>query len=198
MLAQPGVFAPSRSTLVACAALVWGIFSARPAAAEPSTWFYVGAGPSDLDFRPDENPTLIQLETGLGTPASHGIVFGGLFQMQGYLANGIDLGAALRTTHKSFVLGEWGAALDLGFYQRWWAGNSTGGSARLVLGAPLGITASLGGTLGSNDQRVIGVTLGIDFARLTVHRNSLLNWWHNPFPPDGADESARHAPVTRY
>jgi len=131
---------------------------------------------------------LIQLETGLGSPAKHGVVVGGLFQFQGYLANGIDLGAALRLTHKSFVLGDWGAGLDLGFYQRWWGGDSTGGSARLVLGAPLGITASIGGTLGSNDQRTVSATLGIDFARLTVHRNTALDWWNNPFPPETGDE----------
>jgi hypothetical protein len=167
---------------------VGGLLISNPAAAEPSTWFYVGAGPSDLDFRPQERPVLLQFETGLGTPAKHGIVFGGLFQFQGYLQQGVDLGAAFRTTHKSFVLGNWGAALDLGFYQRWWGPHSTGGSARLVLGAPLGITASIGGTLGSNDQRILSATLGIDFARLTVHRSSLLNWWSNPFPPDAEAE----------
>jgi hypothetical protein len=158
--------------------------------AEPSTWFYAGAGASELNFRPEETPVLLQFETGLGSPAKHGVVVGGLFQFHGYLANGADLGAALRLTHKSFVLGDWGMGLDLGFYQRWWGGDSTGGSARLVLGAPLGITASVGGTLGSNDHRVVSATLGIDFARLTVHRNSLLDWWSNPFPPDTGDEAA--------
>jgi len=172
-----------------CASFAWVTFGGvRPASAEPSTWFYAGAGAADLNFRPEETPMLIQLETGLGSPAKHGVVVGGLFQFHGYLANGIDLGGALRFTHKSFVLGGWGAGLDLGFYQRWWGGDSTGGSARLVLGAPLGITASIGGTLGSNDQHVISATLGIDFARLTVHRNSLLDWWNNPFPPETGDE----------
>jgi len=176
---------------VLAAGLVFGFTVTSPVAAEPSSWFYVGAGPADLDFRSGERPLLLQIETGFGTPARHGIVFGGLFQLHGYLEQGADLGAALRTTHKSFVLGSWGAGLDLGVYQRWWAGNSTGGSARLVLGAPLGITASLGGTLGSNDQRTLSATLGIDFARLTVHRTTLLDWWTNPFPPEGAEESAR-------
>ncbi len=157
---------------------------ALPARAEPSSWFYVGSGPSYLDVHGEYQPTTFQVETGLGSPPSHGLVVGGLFQFQGYLRHGADLGAALRTTHQSFVLGNWGAALDLGFYQRWWAGDSTGGSARLVLGAPLGITASIGGTLGSNDHRTLSATVGIDFARLTVFRTTLLNWWTNPFPPD--------------
>ena len=139
---------------------------------------------------------LLQFETGLGSPAKHGFVVGGLFQFHGYLANGVDLGAALRFTHKSFVLGDWGAALDLGFYQRWWGGDSTGGSARLVLGAPLGITASIGGTLGSNDQQIVSATLGIDFARLSVHRSTLLDWWHNPFPPETGDAPATSAGST--
>jgi hypothetical protein len=58
--------------------------------------------------------------------------------------------------------------------------------ARLVLGAPLGLTASIGGALGSNDHRTLTATIGIDFARLTVHRQSLLNWWPNPSPADTA------------
>jgi len=158
--------------------------------AEPSSWFYVGAGAAELDLQEKDQTPLLQLETGLGTPAKHGIVFGGLFQLGGYLRHGADLGAALRTTHKSFVLGDFGAALDLGFYQRWWGGQSTGASARLVLGAPLGITASIGGTLGSNEHRTLGATLGIDFARLTVHRTTLLDWWSNPFPPETGTDTA--------
>ncbi|HEY6726931.1 MAG TPA: hypothetical protein VI197_23020 [Polyangiaceae bacterium] len=176
-----------------------GLTSAVAARAEPSTWFYAGAGAADLNFRPEEYPMLIQLETGLGSPAKHGFVVGGLFQFHGYLANGSDLGAALRFTHASFVLGDWGAGLDLGFYQRWWGGNSTGGSGRLVLGAPLGITASIGGTMGSNDQRIVSATLGIDFARLSVHRSTLLDWWHNPFPPETGDApSASTTPDWRF
>jgi len=163
----------------------------RPVAAEPSTWMYLGAGPAELERDETDRSTLIQVETGLGSPAKFGLVFGGLFQLHGYLEHGIDLGAALRTTHEGFVLGSWGVALDLGFYQRWWGGDSTGGSARLVLGAPLGITASLGGALGTNDHRTLSATVGIDFARLTVHRDALLNWWTNPFPPEGSEELAR-------
>jgi hypothetical protein len=173
----------------ACLGAAVSVALVSPAAAEPSTWFYAGAGPAELDFEPEERPVLLQIETGLGTPAKHGIVLGGLFQLHTYLQHGADLGAAIRTTHANFVLGSWGAALDLGFYQRWWGGDSTGASARVVLGAPLGITASIGGTLGTGEHRTLSATLGIDFARLTVHRTTLLNWWSNPFPPETGAEA---------
>src|SRR5687768_9294276 len=85
------VFGPScRPRLVAMALLSASFASAAAARAEPSTWFYAGAGAADLNFRPEEYPMLIQLETGLGSPAKHGFVVGGLFQFHGYLANGAD------------------------------------------------------------------------------------------------------------
>ena len=49
-----------------------------------------------------------------------------------------------------------------------------------MLGAPWGITLSLGGGLGTNDARQYGATLGVDFARLTVYRLSGENWFPNP------------------
>ena len=88
----------------------------------------------------------------------------------------------LRTTTHGFVNGGWGAAIDLGGYQRWWGMGSTGGMGQLVLGAPWGITLAVGGGRGSNDGEHMSVMLGIDLARLTVYRRTGTSWWTNPFP----------------
>ena len=95
---------------------------------------------------------------------------------------GTDLGLSLRTATKGFVLGDWGAALDLGGYDRLWEGGSLGGQGSLVLGAPWGITLSLSGGMGTNDERHASAVIGIDFARLTVYRRSGENWFMNPYP----------------
>ena len=81
-----------------------------------------------------------------------------------------------------FVNGDWGGGVDLGGYQRWWGTGSTGLQGALVLGAPWGITMSVGAGAGTNDARHYSATLGIDFARLTVYRRSGDSWWKNPFP----------------
>jgi hypothetical protein len=80
------------------------------------------------------------------------------------------------------VTGGFGLALDVGPYRRFWGDGSTGGQAALVLGAPWGITLSVGGGLGTNDARLFGATLGLDFARLTVYRLAGENWFLNPHP----------------
>jgi hypothetical protein len=129
---------------------------------------------------------LFQVDSGYGTPATSPFVVAGLFNLLVFAEHGADIGASIRLTHAGYVLGDFGAGLDLGFYQRFWGGNSTGGSARLVLGAPYGISLSAGAMLGTNDHRTFLATLGIDFARMTVHRTTGLNWWQNPHPPETA------------
>jgi hypothetical protein len=52
----------------------------------------------------------------------------------------------------------------------------------LVLGAPWGITLSLGGGFGNDESRTYTASLGVDLARLTVYRRTGMNWWNNPFP----------------
>jgi hypothetical protein len=52
-----------------------------------------------------------------------------------------------------------------------------------VLGAPWGLT--LRGEAGygpSEDARMFGIVLGVDFARLTVFRTVGEDWYPNPFP----------------
>jgi hypothetical protein len=154
------------------------------ARADVSSWAYVGSGVSSLEQRGLErrlDPS-IALETGLGTPPSNTIVVGGLFKLLAQLGDGADVGLSLRLATRGFVTGRFGLALDAGPYQRFWGDGSTGGQAALVLGAPWGITLSVGGGVGSNDARQLGATLGLDFARLTVYRLSGENWFPNPHP----------------
>jgi hypothetical protein len=155
-----------------------------PARADVSSWAYFGTGVSSLEQRNLErrvNPTLA-IETGLGTPPTSPLVVGGLFKLSALFGDGADLGLALRVANRSFVTGGFGLALDAGPYQRFWGDGSTGGHAALVLGAPWGITLSVGGGLGTNDARLFGATLGLDFARLTVYRLAGENWFLNPHP----------------
>jgi len=166
------------------------LLCAGPAWADVSSWAYVGSGISsikqqDLDLKVDPS---LAIETGIGTPATHPFVLGGMFKLKGLIGDGADLALALRVATRGFVTGRFGLALDAGPYQRFWGAGSSGGQASLVLGAPWGITLSVGGGMGSNDAREFGATLGLDFARLTVYRLSGENWFPNPRPAFGPKE----------
>ncbi len=125
---------------------------------------------------------LLSLQTGMGTPPNSPIIVGGMFKLNTYFGRGTDLGLSLRTATQGFVLGDWGAAIDLGGYQRFWEVGSTGGQGSLVLGAPWGITLDVTGGIGTNDARHVSAVIGIDFARLTIYRTSGQNWFMNPYP----------------
>jgi hypothetical protein len=154
------------------------------ARADVSSWAYVGSGPTSFEqdgFEMKLAPTLA-IETGIGSAPSRPLVLGGLFKLQTLFGDGTDLGLALRVATRSFVTGDFGLAIDAGPYRRFWGEGSTGGQAAVVLGAPWGITLSVGAGLGSNGARQIGATLGLDFARLTVYRLAGENWFPNPRP----------------
>ncbi|HEY6561863.1 MAG TPA: hypothetical protein VI072_31560 [Polyangiaceae bacterium] len=125
----------------------------------------------------------LQVETGIGTPPGDSLIFGGLGRIHTHFGEGADLALFLRTAMPGFVNGSWGGALDLGGYQRFWGIESSGGAGSLVLGAPWGITLSLGAMVGTNEARTFSASLGIDFARLTVYRLAGQSQWVNPFPP---------------
>lgn len=155
------------------------------ARADVSSWLFVGTGPSRLresDFDARQRWSL-QLETGLGTPPDNAVIFGGLGRVQTHFGQGTDLALLVRTASRGFVTGGWGGALDLGPYRRFWGVGSTGGSGALVLGAPWGLTLSLGASIGSHEAQTYSACLGIDFARLTVYRTTGQDFWVNPFPP---------------
>lgn len=169
---------------VAAALAAVAALAVRPALADVSSWAFLGGGPSWVEgenLDRELQPSML-MEAGLGTPSRHPIILGGLFRLHTHFGQGTDLGLSVRTATRGFVNGGWGAALDLGPYFRFWGDESIGGQGSLVLGAPWGITLSGGGGLGSNDGRHFGVVLGLDFARLTVHRSTGTNWFLNPFP----------------
>jgi hypothetical protein len=143
----------------------------------------VAAGPTVLDQAGERYtvPTL-ELKTGLGTPPGDFLAVGGVFQLETRFGKGTDLGLLARFATRGYVLGGFGVALDLGGYERFWGPRSAGGLGALVLGAPFGVILSLGGGIGTNDQRHYGAVLGFDFARLTVYRESGTSYYPNAFP----------------
>jgi hypothetical protein len=89
------------------------------------------------------------------------------------------------------VQGQWGFALDLGGYERFWGAGSEGALGSLSLGAPWGLVLSTSAGLGTSDTRFASVTLGVDFARLTVYRLSGTSWFPNPFATDEHGRGSR-------
>jgi hypothetical protein len=140
----------------------------------------VGGGAARIEGVADESRSVLQLDTGLGTSATHPLVVGGVFRLQGYFGAGADLAFLSRLVTRGFAKGDFGGGIDVGVYQRWWGRNSTGGIGNIVLGAPWGLTLLGGATVGSGEQRLYFASVGIDLARLTVHRHSGLNWFANP------------------
>jgi hypothetical protein len=157
-----------------------------------SSWLFVGTGPSSMrtSERGSDERWSLGVDAGMGTPPEGVIVVGGLGRFQTHLGRGTDLALLLRTATHGFANGDWGGALDLGGYQRFWEEGSSGGTGSLVLGAPWGITLSLGASLGTNDARTFSALLGIDLARLTVYRAAGQDWWVNPFPPSRSESAA--------
>ena len=155
----------------------------KPAHADVSSWASVASGPTWLDDGVEKRSVAsLQMNAGIGTPPSGFLVVGGLFDMTTHFGQGTDLGLLGRLATRGFVLGDWGGALDLGGYERFWGRGSAGMLGKVVLGAPWGLQLGLGGGFGSKDAKFFGVTLGVDFARLTVFRTVGENWFPNPYP----------------
>ncbi|HEY2408066.1 MAG TPA: hypothetical protein VGI10_18795 [Polyangiaceae bacterium] len=168
-----------------CAALLLSL-RARPARADASAWVFTGGGAAFLKQHSlSLNPgATMLLETGIGTSSSNNVIVGGSFQLQSFFSHGSDLALLARLATRGYVTGGFGMALDAGPYRRFWGETSTGGVANLFLGAPWGITLGASSNWGSNDARGISAVIGLDFARLTVFRNTGTNWLPNPFPAD--------------
>jgi hypothetical protein len=179
----PHALAPCRFMWLAL--VLASLFAPATAAAQATSWLYVGGGVGVVDRDEQEKRSTVQLDTGLGTSAEHALVVGGIFRLQGYMGAGADLGVAARVVTRGFAIGGFGAGIDAGMYQRWWGADSTGFTGNLLLGAPWGITLLGGASLGTGDQRIYFASLGIDLARLTVHRHSGLDWFANPMRSPG-------------
>jgi hypothetical protein len=154
--------------------------SPRDAHAQATSWLYVGGGAGALD-RPDgDSHPLLQVDSGFGTSATHPLVVGGMFRAQGYFGAGVDLAIVSRLVTRGFARGGFGGGIDAGVYQRWWGEESRGFIGNLVLGAPWGLTLVAGLTAGTGDQQLYFASIGLDLARLTVHRQTGLDWFPNP------------------
>jgi hypothetical protein len=160
------------------------LFGARGARADVSSWAFVGGGVSRLQQDGLSGTVMpsMRLQIGLGTPPSNPVVLGGLFSLEPNFGYGSDLAVLLRGASRGYVNGGFGLALDIGPYERFWGEKSVGGEGTLWLGAPWGLALGVNGSVGSNDARGFSAILGIDFARLTVYRNSGTSWFPNPFP----------------
>jgi hypothetical protein len=183
----------ARRAIFALSAFGFVVVLPRVARADVSSWLFLGPGVSSTQegkADPKRQPTLV-LDTGIGTPPSGIIAVGALFHFQPHFGRGSDLGLMMRTATRGFVNGGWGAAIDLGGYQRWWGIGSSGGMGQLALGAPWGITLEVGGGIGTNDSRHMSAVIGIDLARLTVYRRTGESWWLNPFPAYRPEEEER-------
>jgi hypothetical protein len=168
LLALSGLLAP----------LVWS----TPSRADTSAWLFAGVGAlswkqGDGDFAVD---SALSLDLGVGTSPDAPFIFGGLARVTPILGSGTDLALLGRVATRGFQAAQLGVALDAGAYRRFWGEGSTGFSGALTLGAPLGFTLSLQGSVGTDSAVAFGAVVGLDVLRLTVYRQSLLQWWPNP------------------
>ncbi len=182
------VISPVRLLALACVALPLSL--AATARADVSSWLYVGGGAGLLadDGSSGRLVPALQLETGMGTPPADSLIFGGVLQTRTYFGEGTDVALLARGATHSYANGDFGLALDVGPYFRWWGAGSNGVLVGVGLGAPWGITLSGIAGFGSYGATTFGATLGIDLARLTVYRRSGDAWWKNPFPAYRPDE----------
>lgn len=173
-----------RSLLTTGVALASLLFAVE-ASADAASWLGVSGGAARLEQSSgaQTTPPLMQLDLGAGTSPNHAFVVGGLLRSTTYFGDGTDLGLFGRLTTGGFSRGDYGLGLDLGVAQRWWGVSSTALAVSLDAGAPWGLTLGLNGSFAPDSVMTLGVAVGIDLARFTVHRRSGAAWWPNyPLP----------------
>lgn len=178
-------------TLSCSATVVATLAYAGGARADVSSWLFFGMGPSALDHSSYGRDLLtsMQLDTGLGLPPSYDVVPGFVLRMNTRFGEGSDLAVLLRAATGGYARGDWGLAVDLGGYERWWGVEpSPGFAGSLSIGAPWGVTLGLNFQQGSDSVRTYAAVFGIDLARFTVYRSTGLDWWSNPYPSPPARE----------
>lgn len=170
--------------------LAFTLTFAETARADASAWTFVGGGARA--WRQGDAATSytvsgsMQLDVGVGTTPDGSFVAGGLFRLEPIFGSGADMSLLARAATKGFQAGGFGVAVDAGGYARFWGAESAGFEGGLTIGAPLGLSLSLVGSVGTDSARSFGASLGIDFLRLTVYRQTLLDAWPNPAPAQQA------------
>lgn len=177
---------PKVPCLAAFAASAAVLAIASPALADASAWVFLGGGGmawkqlQDASYNPAG--TMI-VDAGIGTSPDGRVIVGGLFRFQPvFPRGGIDMSLLMRLCTHGFQAGDWGFAIDAGGFARPWGNESVGFSGSASLGMPFGITLMLQTELGIDHAFSFGAVAGIDLLRLTIYRQTLLNWWQNPSP----------------
>lgn len=173
------------------AALAVVATTTTPARSDPSGWVHFGSGAYGWQMASSErfqfSPSLT-IDAGVGSDSDAPIIVGGLFRLQPIIEQGTDVSWIVRAATRGFQSEWFGFALDAGPYVRGWGDGSAGIVGQGLLGGPLGLQLAVLGGYGTNEAAAFGVTLGLDFARLTVYRKHLLDWWPNPRPVEKLDE----------
>jgi hypothetical protein len=166
------------------------------AQADVSAWAYAGGGVSAVnDAKWTPNAPLLQLDVGIGTDPAMPVVGGFVFRSYTHFGNGTDLGLLARLTHAGYVNGAFGVALDVGAFQRWW-GDKTGpgGLVSVNVALPWGVSLSTSAGLTKDGEHLAALSLGMDWARFTVHRSVGQNFWPNyslPLPSAASASTAQ-------
>ncbi len=173
---------PATSLAISAFALA---LSSATAHADTSAWASLSAGPSVLSHDGGEATlrAAMAFDAGVGTSPKEPLVFGGLFRISPTIEEGTDLSLVARGATRGFQTGDFGLAVDLGAYLRTFGPSSGGFVGGVVLGAPPGLQLSVLGHVGGAEAFGVSTLLGVDLLRLTVYRQSLLEWWPNPSSP---------------
>ena len=172
--------------VLAVASSLAAIAVASPARAEASAWVFVGGGgmlwkqSQDASYNPAG--TMV-IDAGAGSSPDGRVIIGGIFRFQPvFPAGGVDMSVLARICTHGFQAGDWGLAVDVGGFGRYWGNQSIGFSGSASLGMPLGFTLMAQTELGIDHAFSFSVTGGVDLLRLTIYRQTLLQWWQNPSP----------------
>lgn len=183
------------AALVAVPPLAFTLTFANAARADASSWTFVGGGARAWKQGDAAQSYTVsgamQLDVGVGTTPDGPFIAGGVFRLEPIIGSGADMSLLARGATKGFQAGGFGVAIDAGPYARFWGAKSFGFQGSLTIGAPLGLSLSLLGTVGTDSARSFGASLGIDFLRLTVYRQTLLDAWPNPAPAQEAGRGWR-------
>lgn len=125
---------------------------------------------------------VMSFDLGVGTTPEAAVILGGLFRLTPLFGEGSDLALTLRGATRGFQAGTFGVALDAGAYQRFWGAGSQGFVGGATLGLPLAIQIGVQAHVGTDDAFGVAALAGVDLVRLTIYRQSLLEWWPNPRP----------------
>lgn len=187
------ITAPRVPAVSCCLAAAVVLLSSGVVHADVSSWLALDAGANQfrpVGFHHDVVPSL-RLSTGMGTDPSHDWILGGVVRSETLIGSGTDLSFSLRLADHGFANGQWGFAVDAGPLARWWGDNRYGATTALTLGGPWGLQAGLQATFGEPNIQTYGCFLGIDLARLTIHRHSGENYWENTFPVNRPEDDTR-------